>query len=321
MNNNISLEIVICTEKGNLEDMSKLLVFTIRELGGWMKNIPIYSYSPRGGRKISTSTKQFFERMHVEIVDENLNTEFINYPLANKPIVCSHRESKSISEQILFLDSDIFFLREPENFLLDDNSSISMRPVDQKGIGAENRYSGENGDYWEKLHKISGANDYRLVQTTVDNSEIIEYYNSGMVITKRSHGLFSEWLKNFEMAMSQQLMPPSGISFVEQSVLSATVTASQLDITPLGKENNCPFHLIRESENLEYRIDKIRDISSFHYHKVFRNKKGLNPLHDEIISTPNGKYIQELLVEYGIIQRNSRFNSYRNKIKRILFGK
>ena len=46
-------EIIICTEEGYLESLSKCLVTSIREFGGKYKDIPIISYQPRKDFKIS----------------------------------------------------------------------------------------------------------------------------------------------------------------------------------------------------------------------------------------------------------------------------
>lgn len=53
----------------------------------------------------------FFERNQVEYVDLELSQDFSDYPLANKPLVCAHREQNTNAEILIFLDSDVLFFQ------------------------------------------------------------------------------------------------------------------------------------------------------------------------------------------------------------------
>jgi len=105
----LNAEIIICTEKGDLERMAKLLIWSLREFGGKFSNVPIYSYQPRKGHEVSGETMRFFENYEVELVDICFNQEYSHYPLANKIFACAHREQNTSADTLIFLDTDIFF--------------------------------------------------------------------------------------------------------------------------------------------------------------------------------------------------------------------
>ena len=190
------IEIVICTEKGYLESMSKLLVASLREFGGEFKDVPIFSYQPRKEFQISPETIAFFEENSVEYIDLELNTDFCHYPFANKILASAHRETNTNAEILTFLDSDVFFFNEPKEFADFGNADVILRPVDIKNIGAEDS-DDKNAIYWERLYNLLGVKTRRKVLTTVTNISIWEYYNAGHIVTLAKNDLFRAWQKNF----------------------------------------------------------------------------------------------------------------------------
>lgn len=300
---NPEFEIVICTERGYLEALSKLLIFSIRTLDGPLKNVPIVSYSPRKGRSPKRSTVRFFEQHQVEYEDRILNTEFVDYPLSNKPIVCAHREQKTNAKFLVFLDSDTVFLQRPLLFENSAGHDLMMRPVEQKGIGTDRKFSGANGNYWRELYKVLKVTDDRTVRTVSENSEILEYYNSGMVISKTGFALFEAWNKNFHTIMGLGLKPASGISFVEQSVLSATISSLGRTVQPLPKDYNCPADVIENTANENYRLKSFEEIVLLHYHKVFMNKRNENPIYDQLQKFSRGQSINRKITDFSVIRK------------------
>lgn len=297
----MKIEIIICTENGYLEAMSKLLVYSIRQFGGILKDAHIFSYKPRKGEALKRSTIAFFEKNNVNYIDLQLNKKYTNYPLSNKPIVCAHRENQSNADVLIFLDSDSFFLKNPVFLQNINHGEVLIRPVDTSIIGSDKFFSSPNGDYWKKLYHELRVHRNVTVCTTIDNKEILEYYNSGMIISQVSNGLFQNWNDNFEKIMNLNLIPNQGIFFVEQSALSATISAMNLKVNILPKEYNCPVHLIDKCQNPAFRIDKFRDLVHIHYHKVFRDSDGVNPFFERLNEFEEGALINEKIVEFGVL--------------------
>ncbi len=298
------IEIIICTERGYLEPMSKLLIYTLREFGGNLRDTPIYSYQPRKKHKISKETIAFFEKYQVEYIDINLNNKYHYYPLANKPLSCAHREMNTNGDILIFLDSDIFFLNEPTEFDDFNHSDVILRPVHKKYIGTENT-GDKNADYWNELYNLLNVNIRRKIKTTVDNKDILEYYNSGHVATMAKNNLFNYWKENFMKVMEAGIKPTKQLFFVEQSVFAATVSQMELVVKQFSKNYNCPLHLQDQVKNGEYYITDFDKLISIHYHDIFKNRKGVNPIKEQLSKSENGRKVNILLSDFNIIQKEN----------------
>ncbi len=313
----MKIEIIICTEAGYLEAQSKLLVYSIRTFGGILADADIYSYKPRKGN-ISDSTIDFFKKYDVNYVDIELNSEFPKYPLANKPLVCAHRESISDADILIFLDGDTFFMNSPD-FIKDmKQGELFMRPVDKINVGSDKLFLNENGYYWKELYQRFGIKkeNHKTIFTSVDNTEILEYYNSGMIISSNNDGLFQNWASNFKKIMDLNLMPSKGLFFVEQSVLSATISAMNLQVQFIPKEFNCPLHLLKECQNKDFNVEDISRVGHVHYHKKLVNPRGINPYYNDLNKFERGKIINQKIVEFDVLRKEN----YRAMAKRKLTG-
>ncbi len=283
-------ELIICTEKGPLEAMSKLLVYSLRKFGGRFKNIPIYSYQPRREFPISQDTINWFERYEVNYVDVPLNKQFQHYPLANKPLACAYHEKNSRADYLLFMDSDIFFLQEPTAYADFADMEVLIRPVALRNIGAGSKEE-PNALYWQKLYEQLGVQAERKITSVIDQHQIWEYYNSGQIASRRTSQLFSNWLDNFTRMMASGIRPDHGIFFLEQSVLSATISQLELSVKQVDQYYNIPARiLLRPAYAAEYPVEAC---VSIHYHKIFDNPEGHNPLMDFLAPHPAGNLINQ----------------------------
>lgn len=297
---NHKIEIIICTEgAGYLESQSKLLVSSLREFGGKFRDIPIFSYQPRKKFKVSPETIAFFEKNNVEYVDIELNKDFQDYTFANKLLASAHRETNTDAEILIFLDSDILFLNEPKEFANFDNADVILRPVDMKNIGTENSED-KNSAYWDSLYNLLGVKIRRNVLTTVTNENIWEYYNTGHIVTFPKNNFFRTANENFLKVMDAEIIPDSGVTFVEQSVFSATVSQMELKVKLFSKEYNYPLPMEGQIKNSDYIVNDFDSLVSIHYHDIFK-KKNLNIAHSvmkKISETTQGTILNELIKRY-----------------------
>jgi len=298
------VEIIICTEKGYLESTSKLLISSLREFGGDFRDVPIFSYQPRKKFKISNKTIAFFEKNNVEYVDIELNKDFFSYPLANKPLACAHREMNTNADVLIFLDSDVFFLNEPSEFTEFKNADVILRPVGGKNIGAEN--SGDkNAIYWNRLYELLNVKNHGYTITVVTNEDIWEYYNTGHIVTLTKNNLFKTWNDNFIKVMDAGIKPDQGLFFVEQSVFAATVSQMELKIKHFSKEYNYPVTSDGKIKNNKYLVSSFDSLVSLHYHEMFKNKHGVNPIKKQLLETEKGRIINKLICKFNILQRDN----------------
>ncbi len=298
-----TLEIVICTESGSLENTSKLLLSTLRQYGGALANTPVVSYQPRRGFEISTSTKKFFEEYEVEYREIELNKDFVDYPLANKPLACAYHEQHSNADQILFLDSDVLILNEPRQFLQLDNDDIMLRPVGFKNIGSSGINDPHNA-YWQKLYELFGINQTRYVTSINDQKRILEYYNTGHILAKREAGLFSQWAENFIKVSAAGIIPPASHFYLEQSVFGATVSQLQLKVQQFETPYNYPVQFLKNRKDLchhPFYLTDFDQIISLHYHKIFEKPEGKDVLKNVISRSGKGKELIGLLQQHKVV--------------------
>lgn len=259
--------IIICTEKGYLEKYSLLLVRSLRQFGGKFAEIPVYSFSPRRDFKPSKITLEQLSLLNVEIINDDLNERYINYPLANKPIICAWAEKHLNHETLIFMDSDQVILNEPNLFEQDSEFDVSVRVVDKTGIG--NKISNELDDYWGKVVNRLNIELNRKTITTIDHETIWGYWNSGLIISKRECQLYSNWLKNFEILYHEGITPKKDIFYLEQSCLSATIHQLNLSVSDLPNQYNYPISLLSEIPDGK-KISSLEKIVSIHYHHIFK---------------------------------------------------
>ncbi|MFN6483406.1 MULTISPECIES: hypothetical protein [unclassified Nostoc] len=263
----IPIAFIICTEPGRLEGQSLMLAESIRKFCGELKNTPIYSFHPRVGEPILKETQQTFEALQVTHQQIPINQEFHKYYLANKPLVCAYAEQNIDAEILVFLDSDKCFFSEPKEFLLPADCNVRLRPEYGQGIGSTGLQDPQEW-YWQKLYEVLGVKREVFVDTPIGNKRIRAYWNSGLVVVRRSAGIFTAWKENFEKVMRLDITPPQGIYFVEQSVLSVTLCALEENIEHLPPNYSYPLPLHnRLSKQLQ--IKDWDDIISIHYFNLF----------------------------------------------------
>jgi hypothetical protein len=258
-----SIAFIICSEKGLLEKKSVLLAKSIRKHSGSLKDAPIYSISPRKNHTISASTEKSFEELNICHQNIELNSDFKDYGLANKILACSYFEKQLDEDVLIFCDSDLMVLGSIDELLLDIETDISIQKVAIKGIGSNG--SDANASYWQDLYRITNVNRPTLMSIP-GGERIFPYFNSGLIAVKKSIGLFSQWEKNFRKMLKKGILPQQGLFFVEQSVLSATISSMQLKIKTLPKSYN--YHFLKNTDSID-TFQKIADgkIKLLHYHK------------------------------------------------------
>jgi len=284
--------VIICTEPG-FENKSVLLVRSIRQWAGSLSDIGIYSISPRN-RALSEFAMAEFEKHKVQHICMDLNTEFADYNLANKPVACDYWSKELSSKFLIFMDSDQVILNEPTSFILSNDSELAVRPVDRKNIGIES-FDDEETEYWKNLYSICGKQPTRKYYPSIGDNSIYEYFNSGLTIARNSTELYQKWHTNFQSVMRKKFMPIGGEFFIEQSVFAATVTAEIDSVEILDNRYNYPIHVHNKLPS-SGQITHFNQFVTIHYHKMFDDQEWLSNLESlENINTNCAQY--EWLIE------------------------
>ena len=262
---------LMCTEGGQLEQESELMVRSFRKYAGKLSTAPIYSFHVREQNPPSQSAIETLHSLDVRHQQVILNTRYPNYPLANKPLLCAHAEQTIDADILVFLDSDLVFFSEPTEFLLSPEYDVGIRPEHHKMIGSEGA-DDPNEDYWHRLHAIAGSQRVdRFITTTVDRKHIRAFWNSGVVAVKRRLGIFSAWQQTLDRLLEPGATINQDNFYFEQSALSATICAMTDRVRQFSPGYNYPIHSHNEMIETE-RCNSFEKIVCIHDH-LFRIRK------------------------------------------------
>ena len=312
-----NIKIIICTERGILEKYSLLLCRSLRQFGGEMSQTEIYSIAPRKANYPSKKTISEFEKLGVKHTNIDLNKRYKNYPLANKPFVCEYIEEKFPNDTLVFIDSDQIILNEPTVF--NSNSSLLLRMVDRKGVG----FGGEkdiNYSYWQKLFNLLHIDIQQLKQHATSSGEVIfPYFNSGLIVSRASLGLFKQWRINFERIVKEDILPKDGSFFLEQSIFSATVMQMKLPFEFLPNSYNYPFSL-HDSISDKLKINDFDTLHTAHYHDLFITKPLPSFFTTFLSISEKGQWLKDEIQSLNI-KPDGVLAKYYNKVKKKLSKK
>lgn len=296
--NDQNTAIIICTEKGRLERQAVLLAITLRFFGGNLSQLPIYSFAPRAGYAPTGRTLEWFDFLNVSHLTVPLNTRWPSYPLANKPIVCDYAEKTLQENCLVFIDSDQIFFNEPLAFAAIPPNTVFVRPVDVKGIGT---VSLQESNYWNELYNLFNLQPDQLITTTVDQTDILPYFNSGLIVTQKVNGLFSVWNTVFSKIMESGISPLEGDYFIEQSSFTIATLVSGVTVSILPLTYNVPLHSHRYRKS---HRNGLHNGITFHYHsELFGEKyKSFSSLihNDHIKSLTLDQFIREISNSYKL---------------------
>jgi hypothetical protein len=252
---------VICVEPGLLEYKALCLVLTFRKNAGRWKDLPIVAYSPREGRRISPWLKEIFDLHDVTVVDDPINRDYMDYPLANKPLVMRDAESRLPHELVIFLDSDILVWAPPDDLELDASRNLGMVIDADKSVASIG--PGDDLDaMWLNLYSIAGVKDSHFVQTTLSGEIVRGWWCSGVITSRRSAGLMAEWVSVFERSLKADIFVPRAQYLREQMTFSAMATRHFGAVSNLSPRYN--YHV--QSVDKYLRIHQLAPESAVFWH-------------------------------------------------------
>jgi hypothetical protein len=258
-----------CIERGKLEQQGILLCRSIRRNAGRFANAPIHTFQPRAGMEIAEQTARELRGLGVEHHTNALNREFHDYPIGNKIFASAFAEQELDEDTLVFLDSDTLFAGEPALFDMPDDVDAAARPVDRKRNGSAGP-GDPNDAYWSQLYQVFGVRAEPFVETNSDQEPIRAFFNSGLVVTRRSAGIMSEWLDVFRRLEKGKRLPPDGsMQFLDQVALAIVLSKHWPRVSQLDWRYNYP--LPQRSRLAEpARSARLDQMIHIHYHRWFQ---------------------------------------------------
>ena len=207
-------------------------------------------------------------------VDEHLVDRFAETPTFNKVAVSAWAERELDHETLVFTDTDCIFAGEPLE-LTEGDWVAALRPVDRRIAGSRGKGKGE--PYWQKMYDLLGVRNRPFVHTTVGQSEIRAYWNSGLVGARRSAGLFTAWEDALTKLFDAGVVAKRWPHFMDQLSLAA-VTADVHDrVRILPDAYNYPLRHRAALVPAAVGLD-LADIVHLHYRLWFHMRDSLSKI-------------------------------------------
>lgn len=226
------LGIITVVEAGDLEQKSRLLIESIRKLGGDLKNVTIWALKPRKGKPISKFTLDFLQKYNVNFLDVDLNRKWHLYGFANKIYASAFIESKygKNYDNLLFLDSDVMLVQPLEEDFLNGDFAVAIKPHEDFDM-ISMQSNDDISVYWQMIYKHCRvqANNVWHITTSIDHRKALAYFNTGVIFTKPEYKIFEKWKENFEsliMDINAYHLKYFEFYLLEQCLFSATVVKS-----------------------------------------------------------------------------------------------
>lgn len=293
--------LLFCSELGVIENQSFLLIKSIQK---WMINfISIHAYSPRKSNTPSAKTRNFYKDNNIINYINNLNTQFADYPIANKLLACAEFETNNPkATNIMFVDTDTVFLNPIDTGLTNNRPALYLRPVDNKGPGSESK-DDPNDLFWRQVFQL-----FKLplpvpnLLTTVRPATIRPYYNAGFIWVNNIPGFYQQWLEDFLELVDSGLRPfgyesRDGDDFrcLDQVALAVTASRYQEHIKILPETYNYPIPFRPFMKDRD-KHPAFKDLVHIHYHKWFQHPSFLDHVtSDKDKQTEQYRWLKEQL--------------------------
>jgi len=256
---------VCCVESGALESQTLRMIESLRRWGGVFANMPVLAVIPRMGIPLASKTIHAFDRLQVDYLYFQNRDRYVWDKFLNKPYAVLAAENYFQSECIVWVDSDLLFVGEPEQLILSDEEDFVACASD-KNIGT-NGIDDTNAPYWQNACQVVGLEIGSLpwVITEREQERIRLYWNGGIFAYRRSTNFAQIYLDTCLCVYDSQVIScESGMYFHEQVSLGLAMLRAGLRWRSLNETHNYSFG----SKTFEkwYCEEKLRTAKVLHYH-------------------------------------------------------
>ena len=276
---------VVCVERGRLEAQTLLLVESLRRWTGPVARASVVAVSPRRDHRPTPATLAALRALDVDVVTDvmarlhslcDVGTPFPDYPVGNKVVACAWvaKQYRRAPQVLVFVDSDTVFLDTPRE-LLAHGRPVGVRPVDNRGPGSIGA-GDTNEAHWLEAARICGRKrPVARVVTTVDQCDILAYYNAGLIRFDAADSFAEEW-HAATWALVDAGFTASGNARCIDQIALALVLDGRCDLLPPSYNYPLPKR-IRLAEPL--RGMPLQNLVHVHYHRWFHRPGFLDQLH------------------------------------------
>lgn len=287
---------------GEQERSVRAMIRSIRDNAGAYSNCKIYVLLTQPDE----ATGNLLAGENVELLRPEVDSIFLNYPLAVKAFAASQVEQlvKGKIQTLVWLDPGVMVLNSLKDLDLKGRYDVSVRPVSLvNNIGLPPGV--EPDDYWSPIYRANKI-DYKAVQTietVVDARQIQPYYNCEIYSVNPALGICQEWVAQLSELLKDKsyqqntCTTPGRRLFLHQAVLSgiiaSRVKASRIKALPI----TCSYPFNQHDQLSEERkVSSLNQLSAVIFDYAWSsNPKWMDKIK---ISEPLRSWLSDTYLEY-----------------------
>lgn len=182
---------VVCVESGPLEMQTVLAVESLRRWGGRFADSPVLAITPRKGFPLAGSTREAFERLGVTWYGFASRHDAPWYGPMNKPAALAFAEEKVETGTVVWMDSDVLVVGEPNALDLSGNVQFSAFPGSRlHDLGTDG--NDEHDSFWQESLRFHGIEPdaFPLIPGQPSEGGLLKmYWQGGVYAYRRSTAL------------------------------------------------------------------------------------------------------------------------------------
>ena len=245
-----NLSVVCAIEAGKLEAQTVLMLQSMRRCGGALGGARAVAVQGRSGAPLSRQTRALLDGLEVAFVS---NTRFNRAPwfnYSNKIAAVEYAQSELTTPWLIWLDSDILFLREPSFVAKLPSSDADFMARFEYLPPAEVEGRDDFAAYWARVFALCGAaaENGPYVDLDFPPTRMKPYFNSGVMAWRRSSGFAETYARNFYRIVGARIAARGvGPWFADQAAIPPSLSSLGLKWDML----DLPDHLMLFSFHLQ----------------------------------------------------------------------
>ncbi|KRQ12604.1 hypothetical protein [Bradyrhizobium manausense] len=259
-----SMTVVVCIESGLLEPLTLRMVESLRRFGGRFASLDVVAVTPRFTPPLAPTTRRRMAELGIDHLRVHPRDPYAWHHYMNKPEALAAVEARTRSNAIAWLDSDILFLREPNELELPDGVDFIAGAPDAGVIGSAGA-GDANESFWGRSAALVGKRLDDLPWLRTSDGRLIRFYvNSGVFVYRRATGFGRAYLANCKKFLELKVARThSQVHFLDQVMLGLTVIERGLSWKMLPASSNFP---VCGALPDNYEPSKVADVSVLHFH-------------------------------------------------------
>lgn len=258
-----SITFATCLEAGQIAPALVMMVRSLREFGGRLKDSPVVAVKTRLNVPVDRGVLRTCEELGVRVVDASKGRPYDWYQFVNKTLTCKIVAAEAKTDLVGWLDHDLLFLQEPDAFLLPDDVDFSAALNDVPFI--EPATSAQDLVYWNAVRQAQQLS----AETAVTLSP---YLNGGVFIFRRSTGFAEAYYDDVNRGLGAKFWHrTSGAYFLEQ--MTVAFTAERLRLRRVLIDHDYNFAVTPSKLDAGQSLATLHAASVLHYHDTLRSSR------------------------------------------------